>query len=52
MKIQGRHRLLESGTGALEHRWCWPSVDGTRGEDERGVDPLVRGVWGTFCNSR
>ena len=33
--------------GALGHRWCWPSVDGTRGEDERGVDPLVRGVWGT-----
>ena len=28
--IQGRRRLLESGT-AIEHRWCSPSADGTRG---------------------
>ena len=35
---QGRRRLLESGT-AIEHRWCSPSADGTRGwgEDERGL---------------
>ena len=30
---QGRRRLLESGT-AIEHRWCSPRADGTRGERE------------------
>ena len=40
---QGRRWLLESGT-AIEHRWCSPSAEGTRGlggggEDERGDDP-------------
>ena len=28
--FQGRRRLLESGT-AIEHHWCSPSADGTRG---------------------
>ena len=27
---QGHRRLLESGT-AIEHRWCSPSADGTKG---------------------
>ena len=39
VKIQGRRRLLESGT-AIEHRWCSPSADGSRGgEDLRGLTP-------------
>ena len=38
--IQGRRRLLESGI-AIEHRWCSPSADGTRGERGRegGLTP-------------
>ena len=44
--LQGRRRLLESGT-AIEHRWCSPSGDGTRGGGER-----TRGGFGKICNSR
>ena len=33
--LQGRRRLLESGT-AIEHCWCSPSADDTRGEREGG----------------
>ena len=34
--LQGRRRLLESGT-AIEHRWCSLSTDDTRGGGgERG----------------
>ena len=37
--MQGRRRLLEIGT-AIEHRWCSPSADGTRGgENERRSTP-------------
>ena len=37
---QGRRRLLESGT-AIEHRWCSPSADDTRGEKMKGgLTPL------------
>ena len=47
--IQGRRRLLESGTG-IEHR-CFHRVPTIRGGGEKtrgGVDPpLVRGVRGT-----
>ena len=37
--LQGRRRLLESGK-AIEHRWCPPSADCTRGRRTRGLaDP-------------
>ena len=40
--LQGRRRVLKSGTAIERHR-CSPS----EGEHERGFDPrLVRGVWG------
>ena len=34
--IQGRRRLLESGT-AIEHRWCSLSADGTSGGEDEGA---------------
>ena len=40
MHMQGRRRVLKSGTAIERHR-CSPSAEGTRGgEHERGFDPL------------
>ena len=36
LHIQGRRRLLESGT-AIEHCWCSPGADGTRGGEDEGT---------------
>ena len=46
VKIQGRRRLLESGT-AIERRRCSPSAEGmSGGEHERGYGPLWFGGFG------